>query len=195
VSCGADPAVSDTFASALWALDTLFEMVRVGVHGVNIHTFPGAGYELFRIGRVAGGWRAVVSPEYYGLLLFARAAPAGARLLGVSGAASGAVRTWATRGRDGTIRVVFVNSGRTARRLMVALTGARAARAILERLIAPSVRARNDVSLSGQSLGAPTFTGTLAGNPRTIAMSPMHGRYVVMLPAASAAMLVLARPS
>ena len=47
VSCGADPAVSKSFASALWALRTLFEMARVGVSGVNIHTFPGAGYELF----------------------------------------------------------------------------------------------------------------------------------------------------
>jgi hypothetical protein len=191
VSCGADPAVSDTFASALWALDTLFEMVRVGIHGVNVHTFPGAGYELFRITRVAGRWQAVVAPGYYGLLLFARAAPAGSRLLQVSGAASGAVRTWATRARDGTIRVVLVNSGRGARRLTVGVTGASVGPAILERLSARDAPARTGVSLGGQSFGPRTFTGTLAGDPRTIAMSRVHGRYVVMLPAASAAMLVL----
>jgi hypothetical protein len=195
VSCGADPAVSDTFASALWALDTLFEMVRVGIHGVNIHTFPGAGYELFRITRAAGGWRAVVAPEYYGLLLFARAAPAGSRLLRVSGAASGAVRTWATRARDGTIRVVLVNSGDRARRLSVGVVGAPAGPPVLERLSAPGARARTGISLGGQSFGSPTSTGTLPGDVRTIAMSPVHGRYVVTLPAASAAMIVLAPPS
>ena len=48
-SCGAAPGVSNAFASALWALDTLFEMARVGVDGVNIHTYPGATYQLFSV--------------------------------------------------------------------------------------------------------------------------------------------------
>jgi hypothetical protein len=191
VSCGSDAAVSDTFASALWALETLFEMVRVGIHGVNIHTFPGAGYELFRITRVNGRWQASVSPEYYGLLLFARAAPAGARLLQGSGAVSGAVRTWATRARDGTIRVVLVNAGAPARRLAVAVTGRRPDPALLERLSASGVRARSGVSLGGQSFGPRTFTGVLRGRSGAIALRPVRGRYVVGLPAAGAAMLVL----
>ena len=49
VSCGADPAVSKSFASALWAVNTLFGLASAGVSGVNVHTFPGAGYELFTI--------------------------------------------------------------------------------------------------------------------------------------------------
>lgn len=195
VSCGAAPAVSDTFASALWALDTLFEMVRVGIHGVNVHTFPGAGYELFGISHVNGHWQAAVTPEYYGLLLFARAAPAGSRLLPVSGAASGAVRTWATRARDGTIRVVLVNSGSHARRVSVGVTGARAGATTLQWLSAPDVRARTGVSLGGQSFGSRTLTGTLAGNPLTIALTPVRGRYAVTLPATTAAMIVVAAPS
>jgi Glycosyl hydrolase family 79 C-terminal beta domain len=194
VSCGADRAVSQTFASALWVLDTLFEMARVGIHGVNVHTFPGAGYELFRITRSGGRWQAAVAPEYYGLLLFARAAPAGAHLLDVAGAASGAVRTWATRTRDGTIRVLLINSGGLGRRMSVGVSGARLGRAALSRLTAPSVRARAGVSLGGQSFGSRTFTGRLPGRPRDIALKPVRGRYVVTLPAASAAMLVLTAP-
>ena len=46
-ACGAAPGVSNAFVSALWALDALFEMARVGVDGVNIHTYPGATYRLF----------------------------------------------------------------------------------------------------------------------------------------------------
>ena len=84
VSCGADPAVSKSFASALWALNTLFGLASVGVSGVNVHTFPGAGYELFKISRQAGQWRAAVSPEYYGMLMFAEATPPGSHLLSVS---------------------------------------------------------------------------------------------------------------
>ena len=195
VSCGADPAVSQTFASALWALNTLFEMARVGIHGVNVHTFPGAGYGLFRIARAGGRWEAAVAPEYYGLLLFARAAPVASHLLGVSGAASGSVRTWATRARDGTIRVVLVNSGASVRRVSVAVTGARVGRAVLDRLSAPGVRAYAGVSLGGQGFGSWTFTGRLSGAPRTVLLRSVGGRYLVTVPAASAAMLVLTRPS
>ena len=46
VSCGGVRGVSDTFASALWALDTLFEFSRVGVDGVNFHTVPNTINEL-----------------------------------------------------------------------------------------------------------------------------------------------------
>ncbi len=76
-SCGAAPGVSNAFASALWALDTLFEMARVGVDGVNIHTYPGATYQPFTFTHTAHGWSASVTPEYYGLLMFAQAAPRG----------------------------------------------------------------------------------------------------------------------
>jgi hypothetical protein len=191
VSCGADSAISKTFASALWALDTLFEMARVGIHGVNIHTFPGAGYELFRISHPGGRWRASVAPEYYGLMLFARAAPAGSRLLGVQNAVSGSVRIWATRARDGTIRVLAVNMGARARVLSVRVTGAASGRASVERLTAPSPRSRGGVTLGGQSFGSGTFTGRLTGRLRASSVSPVDGRYTVALPAASAVLLVI----
>ncbi len=60
VACGGKRGVSDTFASALWAVDSLFEMARVGVSGVNFHMFPGASYALFRFRlgeRAVGGDR------------------------------------------------------------------------------------------------------------------------------------------
>jgi hypothetical protein len=198
VSCGADPAVSKTFASALWALDTLFEMVRVGVHGVNIHTFPGAGYELFSLRHRGGRWQATVAPEYYGLMMFARAAPAGAHLERVDGAASGAVRTWATLAADGTIRIAMVNTGRHSRLLSLGIAGPptrRFARAQLERLTAPGLAAPGQLALAGQSFGAPTFTGALRGAPHTEALVPVRGRYRVALGAASAALLILSPPA
>jgi hypothetical protein len=63
VSCGADRAVSHTFASSLWAVDAMFELARVGVDGVNLHTFPGAGYELFKLTTANGQRQAAVAPE------------------------------------------------------------------------------------------------------------------------------------
>jgi len=190
VSCGADPAVSKSFASALWALNTLFGLAGAGVSGVNVHTFPGAGYELFRITESGGQWRAAVSPEYYGMLMFAEATPPGSRLVAVGHAASGAVHTWATRAPDGTVRIVLSNEGSSPRAVAVRVPG-RDPKATLTRLAAPSARATTGVTLGGQSFGAQTETGRLGGRSEGSSVSPDDGRYVVSLPAASAAMLVL----
>ena len=56
VACKGQPGVSDTFASSLWMLDTLFAMARSGVDGVNIHTLPEAVYHPFTFEQVDGRW-------------------------------------------------------------------------------------------------------------------------------------------
>jgi glycosyl hydrolase family 79 len=188
VSCGADRAVSHTFASSLWAVDAMFELARVGVDGVNLHTFPGAGYELFKLTKANGHWQAAVAPEYYGLLMFAAAAPPGARLLRVSGAAGAAVKTWATRAPDGTVHVVLINKGPRARLFALRLPGA-VSSATVERLRGPSLQAESGVTLGGQSFGAQTTTGRIAGPDDPTTVRPIGNRFVVSLPAASAAML------
>jgi hypothetical protein len=188
VSCGADRAVSDTFASSLWAVDAMFELARVGVDGVNIHTFLGAGYELFKLTRVTGHWQAAVAPEYYGLLMFAQAAPPGSRLLKISAPPGDSVKGWATRARDGTVRLVLINKGASAQvfavRLPHAVTGAK-----LERLQGTSLQSAGGVTLNGQSFGSQTTTGQIAGSAKSSVVEPIGDRYVVRLPAASAAML------
>jgi hypothetical protein len=188
VSCGADLEVSDTFGSSLWALDAMFELARVGIDGVNLHTFPGAGYELFALSQVDGHWWAAVAPEYYGLLMFAQAAPPGSRLLTIAGAPGDGVKVWATRARNGTIHVVLINKGTRARTFAVRLPGAHG-NARLELLRAPSLQSSSGVMLDGQSFGAQTRTGRLAGSSENAAVKPIGERYVVQLPLHDAAML------
>ena len=190
IGCGSDRAVGESFASALWALDSLFNMARVGVDGVNIATFPGATFELFDFRQATGQWQAVVEPEYYGLELFAQAAPAGSRLLKVSPAAAGNLRTYATRAPDGTVRVVAINDTTASRVVRVRVSGA-SGTGSLELLTAPSLRATSRVTLGGQSFGPSTTTGQLAGTPATDGVPPTRGEYVVRVPPASAAMLTL----
>jgi len=101
-SCGGKPGVSDTPASALWMLDTLFDLAQVGVDGVNVHTFPGATYAPFS----ADGY---AYPEYYGMVMFARAFPPGARLLPVAVSRRGPLKAWATVGPGRAVRVVLIN--------------------------------------------------------------------------------------
>lgn len=190
VGCGDAPTVSSTFATALWGLDALFQMASVGVDGVNMHTFPGAGYQLFTFSRAGGGWQASVAPEYYGLQMFAQAAPAGSRLLSVSPAGAHGLKTWATRASDGTIRVVVVNESARARNVAVQ-AGNMTATGSLERLQAPGLLAGAGITLGGQSYGAATRSGRLAGRADSTAVRLAGGRYGFRVPGFSAALLTL----
>jgi hypothetical protein len=188
-SCQGTAGVSDTFASALWALDTMFNMASVGVDGVNFHMLPGSNYELFTVSHTASGaWQAFVHPEYYGLLMFAQAFPPGARLLSVS-APSGPVKVWATQGADGVIRVTLINKDPNAEHdVQLQLPGV-PGQAALETLQAPSVSATSGVTIGGQTFGPESTTGTLPGPPATTPIDPASGTYTVSLPAGSAALL------
>jgi hypothetical protein len=188
VACGGKPGVSNTFASALWALDTLFALARSGVDGVNFHTFQRADYALFTMRRRDGRWEGTVAPEYYGLLLFARAAPAGARLLSVRGA-GGSLRVWATLARDGTIRIVLINDGSRGR-VLVVHSPETAPLAGYEALRAPALAAAGKVTLGGASFGAFTGSGRLRPARRIVVRSS-GAAYVLRLPAASAVLLTV----
>jgi hypothetical protein len=191
VSCRGQKGVSNTFASALWVVDALFNMARVNVDGVNVHTLPASVYQPFVLARTGSIWRWTVDPLYYGMLMFARAAPPGSRLLSISGSVGPQIRTWATRGPNGQTRVVLINQSRQASKyISLRIPGARAA-AGLTWLRAPSIAANGGIMLGGQSFGAATRTGRLTGNQQRIDVASINDTYVVKLPPASAAMLTL----
>ena len=192
ISCGNPPGIANTFAMALWALDALFADAQVGVDGVNIHTWPGAIYQLFTFQQAKSGWQGYVEPEYYGLLMFAQAAPAGSQLLETS-SATDAIRAWTTRAPDGRIRVLLINDDTASAHVVsVNLPGSQQS-GTLERLQAPSAAATSQVTLGGQRFAPGTETGLLTGQRRTETVSPSSGSYSVWLPAASAALLTLSR--
>jgi hypothetical protein len=190
VACSGKLGVSNTFASALWVLDTLFAMDREGVTGVNIHTLPSAAYRLFTVHRSAGRWSATVAPEYYGLLMFNRAAPPGSRLLGTTTSGSPPVRVWATGGPGRTVRVALINANpRRSHVVRVTASGADGA-ASLQRLTGPGLSATGGVSLGGQRFAQFSHTGVLAPAARTL-VRRTRGGYLVRVPQASAALLTV----
>jgi hypothetical protein len=191
VTSGGTLGISNTFASALWAADTLFELAGAGVQGVNVHTFSAARYALFSHGH-AGGWR--VHPEYYGLLLFARAAPAGSQLLRVTpsligNVGAGDVKVWATRGVDGLTRVAVINKDPRAHTLILRGAGLPVKSTIrLARLSAPGSEyglapcpdsfaptglcATGAVSFGGRTFGAQTSGGDGGDSTSTGVLGP-----------------------
>ena len=185
--CLGQTGVSGTFSSALWMLDTLFNLVSVGVDGVNVHSLPGAGYELFTVSRSPhGAWQAFVHPDYYGMLMFAQADPAGARLLPVS-APAGPVKVWATVAPDGSTHVALINKDSRPHRVELQMSPS-AAPAELEWLRAPGPTATGGVTLGGQSFGSETATGRLTA-PALQPAPALLGWYSIELPAYSAALL------
>jgi hypothetical protein len=182
VSCSGRPGVSDAFATALWAPDALFELLRAGVNGVNVHirVKPVNGpFGLDRHGLVA-------EPLLYGLAMFARTLGSAPALvpLDLHAQSSLHLKAWAVRTGTGQLHVLLINKGlRPVRvRLRIPVQG----RAMVERLLAPSARSRFGVTLNGQRLGA---NAEWRGAPATEWVAPSGHSYVVSVPRLSAALV------
>jgi hypothetical protein len=189
ITCGGYGGVSDAFGSALWALDTLFELDKVGVDGVNFQTVPGGVQEIF--GPVAGdGGSMVVHPEFYGLMMFAQAAPAGSRLITIPATLPSGVHLWATRATGGTVHVVLINDNFAQPATVKVPLSSPAGPGTLVALRAPHIGATSGATLGGRTFGAATTTGLLPSY-QLQQVSASGGRYSVRIPPATAIMLTV----
>ncbi len=197
VSCGGKAGLSNSFGEALWALNVLPALWQAGVQGVNFQTVDGnlnqmiaAKHSGSRSGSGSGSaWSVSVQPEYYGLLAFAEAAPAGSHLLRISDPGVAHFYQFAVRAPDRSERVVLTNVGSVARTIGVTASGARGSGS-LSLLSAKSLSATGGTTLAGQSLSS--RTGQLTGTPRVTLVRPnAKGVYPVRVPAHAAAILTL----
>jgi hypothetical protein len=192
-NCGGVHGASDALASALWGTDAMFALADAGVRGVNFHTFTGAFYAPVDFGVAKGHFAGFVHPLFYGMMLFNRAAPRGARLLAVGpNAPTASLKTWGTIDPAGTRRVVVINkSPRKTRRLVLRMPGA-GARARVQRLVGSSITATTGITLGGRGFGDATFDGKLRGKDRSERVSRRSGAFRIDMPPASAALVTIA---
>lgn len=191
ITCGGKAGLSNSFGEALWALNVLPALWRAGVQGVNFQTVDGLLNQVITARHSASGWRVSVEPVYYGLLAFADAAPAGSRLLRISGDGLSHFYRFAARAPDGSERVVLTNVGAAARTIAVTASGARGTGSV-SLLRARSLSATGGTTLAGRHLSA--RTGQLTGSPRLTPVRPTaQGVYRVRVPAHAAAILTLSR--
>jgi hypothetical protein len=189
VSCGGEIGLSNSFGEALWALNVLPALWQAGVQGVNFQTADGNVNQMITAKHSASGWRVSVEPEYYGLLTFADAAPAGSHLLRISSPGLAAFYQFAVRAPDESERVVLTNVGSVARTIGVSASGTRGTGSV-SLLSARSLSATSGTTLAGQSLSP--RTGQLAGTPSLTQVRPnARGVYAVRVPAHAAAVLTL----
>ena len=183
VACSGLPGVSDTPASAVWALSLLGSAARAGFSRVEFHNSTGAYDALvLRKGRI------VFRPLWSAIVLADRLWPAGSRPLRLRGTLASGLAGWVARRPDGSLGVLVVNRNRAHRkRITLRTTGV----ATLGRLLPRGSRA---VTLDGQTLawahGRPAWHGR-----RLVRQLPPSagGTVSASLPPVSAAWLVIRR--
>jgi len=150
-SGGGKAGVSDTFASALWALDYLFVLASYGCSGVNMETgvnHLGVVSKYTPISDASAGHHAA-APEYYGLLAFAQAAKGDQLSVNLD---TGGVNLTAYAVRSGANIVLTVINKDMSRDASVAIPGLSGKQARVMRLTAPSLTATAGITLGGASV-------------------------------------------
>lgn len=189
-SGGGKPGVSDRFASALWVLDFMYRLATAQCAGVNMETGVnqlGFISSYSPIGDDEHG-HYVARPEYYGMLAFAYGAP-GDFVESHLSAGSSNLTGYATLKRDERLLITLINkeSGVDAK---VSVSGVEAfKRGSVVRLSAASLESSTEVSFGGVAVKP---HGTWKAE-REEKIQSSDGRWVVNLPAASAAILTLVR--
>ncbi|HWD64451.1 MAG TPA: hypothetical protein VG405_04705 [Solirubrobacteraceae bacterium] len=182
ISCGGQGNLSPAFAPALWAVDFLPRVVRTGAQGVNFHDVPGEWQGLINAKHTSSGWKVSVEPEYYGLMMFAQAAPAGSHLLHIAGSPASGIDVWAAHTPSGKINVIVVNKTRTAHTVKLGVDGSKDAPGTVTRLRSTGLYAKS-ATLGGQKISS---GGNLNGKSGASTVSPKGGAYPVVAPGYSA---------
>ena len=185
--------VSDAFGSALWAVDTMFEYVNVGVDGVNWETSGGNNVHPFYFETETNGnsttyYLTSVSPLYYGMLLFQQATANHSHLLPASVNTTANFKCWATVDANGTNRLTLINKDENqSGSVMVSMPGYSVA--TITWLTAPSFTSTSGVTIGGQTFET-SLDGTIQGAPALHTVQGNNGVFTIQMPITSAAMVV-----
>lgn len=182
VTCGGRKQLAESFATALWAPDALFEMMRIGVAGINWHIRPKLPNAPFHLG--PSGIEPL--PEVYGLAVFAQMLGPHARLeeTSVTSTLGHELKAWAVSSKNGLRLLILNKSGKLVKARMQVGSARRAA--LVSRLLAPSVAAESGVTFAGQSIGP---DGRWHGRSQAFSLQPSGSAYDLRLAPYSAALV------
>jgi hypothetical protein len=185
---GGKPGVSDTFGSALWALDYMFTLASQGCAGINMET------GVNQLGFIShytpigddGHGRYTAAPEYYGMLAFSQAAQGQQIALEIN---SGdiALTAYATATSDHEMVLTVINKDASRDASVQLICGNALKHAAATRLVAPSLQATKDVTLGGATVDE--VGDWKAAEKEAVRIN--LGQGVLEIPAASAALIAL----
>ncbi len=180
---GGKQGVSDTFASALWGADLMYQLASEGGMGINFH---GGGYGWYTpiAGTRENGFLA--RPIYYGMLLFAQAGPGQLIESKLDGLEQAPLLTaYGLRSDSGKIKVAVFNKNLDRSVRLTIESGQRTERVTALRLHAPRVDATTDTTFGGSPVGA-SGAWSVAQEEK---VSVENGLASIELPAASGALI------
>jgi hypothetical protein len=190
---GGVAGISNSFSSALWAIDLMFNYLANGTDGVNWHSGQWTNYELFEFGSHTSTGQTnftltKVTPLYYGLLVFSEMAGRNARVLPVATSTDANVVVHATLDDSSTVHVIVINKDEHASGdVQIGLPGYRTG--TVRYLTAASYSATNGVTWAGQTFdGSPD--GTVQGPFVSTTISASSGVFTLHdMPITSAALI------
>jgi hypothetical protein len=162
---GGAPNVSNTFGSALWAIEFLFLNARYGSAGVNFHGGGSApGYTPIADN---GGQVVQIRPLYYGMLLFSMIGPGELLRTNVHGSGV-ALTAYIVAGRSKMSALIINKDTKPSASTTIAL-GVDTKIATIHMLAAPSLNSTTGVTLNGVPIGPDDsgFTGAPHTTPVT----------------------------
>lgn len=184
-SGGGKPGVSDTFGSALWALDYMLTLATHGAAGLNMETGINQLDFISPYSPIMDDQRGhyKAAPEYYGMLAFTQFA--GCDLLATKYDGSGLNITVYAAKRNGQTIVAIINKDTRPADAEIAIAK-QFHRVTVVRLHAPSLKSKSGVTLGESTVDE---SGLWTAAPHE-ALDHHHG-YSLHVPAASAALVTL----
>ncbi len=182
---GGKAGVSDTFASALWGADLMYQLASAGGMGINFH---GGGYGWYTpiAGTREDGF--VARPIYYGMLLFAQAGAGQLMESKLDGLEQAPLLTaYGLRGKAGVIKVAAFNKNLDRSVRLTIDAGQRAERVSALRLHAPRLDDTTDTTFGG----SPVCASGAWSAAREENLSGENGLVVIEVPLASGALVTL----
>jgi hypothetical protein len=174
-TCQGLSQVTNAFATSLWGLDELYQLLADGVDGVNFHLRadePNTALQATPSGLTA-------EPLLYGIAAFSSTLGPGAQLDQVNGTLPSNVAVWAVQSSNGW-SLALINDTDEAQSVRVAMPTS--APMTVRALTAPSPWALS-ATFGGQTIGS---NGTWQGAARTQTVTPVSGNYWFTIPPDSA---------
>jgi len=184
-SGGGKDGVSNTFASALWCLDYMFNLAAHGCSGINIETDINQLGFISHYSPIVHDVNGICSarPEYYGMLAFAMAGHGQLVKTSIDKTSTG-LDIYATKQNDGSIYLIAINKNDMNVTIELASpVGARNAE--VHRLTGPSLDAREGVTFASSTVAEDG--SWQAGKPEGAKV--MEGHLTFNLPRATAAVV------
>jgi len=198
VVCSGSPNISDTFASAIWALDWMFSAAYLGSSGIHFHGSGYTPYSAILIDQSGVNPYPTVMPQYYAFLMFSYMVKGYAQLLDIqvkSTNPNDRVKTWSVMEQDGTIHVlVMFKTVKAAGTIPVTLYIENSRQYMnsgeLLELKAKTMRDKYGLSLAGQILDN-TKTGEMFGRKEVTNVRSDHGSFTFVVDRSAASVFTL----